>query len=236
MSAVDLINVYCDESCHLEHDGQNALVLGAICCPAGKKREVAQRLAEIRARHNMNRTFEFKWTKVGPSKIQMYMDIIDYFFDDDDLKFRCLVVPNKSIIDHKKFKQSHDDWYYKMYFNMLKVIFKPTDHYHIYIDIKDTKSRDKVAKLHDVLCNSQYDFSQSMIRRVQQVRSHEVLVAQLADILIGAVSYKFRKDYRSTAKMKLVSRIVERSGYNLEKSTLYREEKFNLLIWQSAEA
>lgn len=26
-------NVYCDESCHLEHDGQKTMGLGAVVCP-----------------------------------------------------------------------------------------------------------------------------------------------------------------------------------------------------------
>ena len=26
-------NVYCDESCHLEHSSSNAMALGAIWCP-----------------------------------------------------------------------------------------------------------------------------------------------------------------------------------------------------------
>lgn len=31
-----LYNVYCDETCHLEHDGINAMVLGAVWCPQSK--------------------------------------------------------------------------------------------------------------------------------------------------------------------------------------------------------
>ena len=26
-------NVYCDESCHLEHDNSNVMVIGAVYCP-----------------------------------------------------------------------------------------------------------------------------------------------------------------------------------------------------------
>ena len=26
-----LYNVYCDETCHLEHDNSNVMVLGAVC-------------------------------------------------------------------------------------------------------------------------------------------------------------------------------------------------------------
>lgn len=231
----DLMNIYCDESCHLEHDNQRAMVFGAVWCPDEQKREINSRIAEIRKRHKMDESFEFKWTKISPSKAQMYLDIIDYFFDNENIKFRCLVVPDKNKINHEKFNQSHDDWYYKMYFNMLKIIFKPEDHYHIYLDIKDTKSQIKIKKLHDVLCNNAYDFSQSMIRRVQQIRSHEILLAQVADLLIGAMSYKFRHMNDNSGKLEIIQRIISRSGYSLEKNTLYKEEKFNLLIWQGVD-
>ena len=31
-----MINIYCDESCHLEHDKARAMLLGAISCPASE--------------------------------------------------------------------------------------------------------------------------------------------------------------------------------------------------------
>lgn len=231
----ELLNVYCDESCHLERDGQMAMVLGAVWCPNDKKREISSRINEIKLRHGLPRDFEIKWTKVSASKAQMYIDIVDYFFDDDDLHFRCLVVPDKTKLDHKRFNQSHDDWYYKMYFDMLKVVLKPKDTYHIYIDIKDTRSSAKVEKLHDVLCNNAYDFSRNMIERVQQIRSHEVAQSQIADLLIGAMSYKSRGKSENAGKLAIVDRIAKRSGYSLERNTLYKEEKFNIFVWRGGD-
>lgn len=230
-----LFNIYCDESCHLENDNQPAMVLGAVSCPKSKSREIAQRIAEIKKRHKMPAAFEFKWTKVSPSKLRMYLDVIDYFFDDDDLNFRALVIPNKRRLNHALFEQNHDDWYYKMYFTLLKVVLRPSDGFDIYLDIKDTKSRKKVKRLHEVLCNNSYDFSRRVIRRVQQVRSHEVAQSQLADLLIGALAYKTRNDFRNAAKVALVQRIAERSKYSLDRSTLLREEKFNLFFWHGHE-
>lgn len=32
--------IFCDESCHLEHDNSNYMVLGAISCPENKKEEI----------------------------------------------------------------------------------------------------------------------------------------------------------------------------------------------------
>jgi hypothetical protein len=229
-----LINVYCDESCHLENDGHSAMTLGALWLPDDKKAEISSRIADIKRRHKMPSDFEVKWTKVSSSKLQMYMDLVDYFFDDDHLRFRCVVAPDKSALDHGRFGQSHDDWYYKMYYQLISVLMRPKYQYKIYLDIKDTRSKAKVKRLHDTLANSALDFSRSMIKHVQQVRSHEVGPVQLADLLIGAMSYKARGMGESASKRKLVERIAARSGYSLAKSTLPSEEKFNILIWQAS--
>ena len=61
------------------------------------------------------------------SKIDLYKDIVNYFFDDNNIHFRAIIIPDKSKLNHEAFNQTHDDWYYKMYFDMLKVIFsQPT--------------------------------------------------------------------------------------------------------------
>lgn len=225
-------NVYCDESCHLENDGQKAMVLGGIWCPARKARDISVRLREIKQNHGMKRPFEVKWTKISPSKRKLYLDLLDYFFDDDDLHFRALIVPDKSILDHSKHGQDHDDWYYKMYFTMLKAIFRPEDAYRLYLDIKDTRGGEKVSKLHDVLCNNIFDFSRKIVERVQLVHSHEIEILQLADLLIGATSYINRGLSGNKGKDVFVERMKKRSGYQLTRSTLARENKVNLLCWE----
>nr|UVT38023.1 hypothetical protein cemce18_00019 [uncultured bacterium] len=71
----------------------------------------------------------------------------------------------------------------------LKTILNPASNYRIYIDIKDTRGGSKVKELRKILCTSNYDFSQKIIERVQITHSHEVEQLQLADLLIGALSY-----------------------------------------------
>ena len=86
-----IYNVYCcDESCHMENDHQPVMVLGAVWCPTEKAREIAVRVREIKQEHGLNAHFEMKWTKVSPAKLAFYHQVIDYFFDDDDLHFRAL--------------------------------------------------------------------------------------------------------------------------------------------------
>lgn len=230
----EIYNIYCDESCHLENDDQPVMVLGAAWCLLDKVREISTRLREIKADHHLPPTFETKWVKVSPAKQQFYLDTMDYFFDDDDLHFRALIVPDKSRLRHQDFNQTHDDWYYKMYFDLLKVILSPADCYRIYLDYKDTQGAVKVAQLHRVLSNSVYDFSREIVERVQLVRSHEVEILQLADLLIGTVVYANRGDTTSPAKLALVKRMQERSGYTLTRTTLLREEKVNLFRWHAS--
>lgn len=232
----NIYNIYCDESCHLEHDHLGVMVLGAVWCPKENVREIAQRIREIKARHGLSNCFEIKWTKVSPAKQQFYLDIIDFFFESKDLHFRALIVPDKSRLQHDGFVgQSHDVFYYKMYFTMLKQILSPSEIYHIYLDIKDTRSREKTAKLHEVLCSSMYDFSRTIIDRVQVVHSHEVQQMQLTDLLIGIVSYVNRDLGENPGKVALVNRVKHRAGYSLKNSTLLKEDKFNLFRWRPSE-
>ncbi|WP_281691942.1 DUF3800 domain-containing protein [Cloacibacillus porcorum] len=232
-----LYSVYCDESCHLEHDGINVMTLGAISCPQEKVKQINSRIIEIKRKYNTSSNNEIKWTKISPSKLPMYTDIVDYFFDNDDLHFRCLLVPDKAKLDHTKYQQTHDEWYYKMYFDMLKFIFSPRDSYNIYIDIKDTNSCRRVQKLHEVCCNDKYDFSAEIIKKIQTIRSEEVQIMQLVDIFTGAVAFENRtfplKHVKSEAKIEVINQIKKRSGYSLHQTTLYKETKFNLFRWEA---
>lgn len=227
-------NVYCDESCHIQHDHQLVMVLGAVWCPADKVSELTRQIREIKVEHGLSPRFEIKWTKVSPAALRFYLDVIDYFFNNDDLHFRALVIPDKTLLRHEDFNQTHDDWYYKMYFDMLKIILHPDAHYRIYVDIKDSWGGHKVSKLHEVLCNSIFDFSREILRSIQIIRSDETELLQLADLLIGVISYANRRLSSSQAKIAVVERVRERSGYSLTRATLFREDKVNLFIWRAS--
>ncbi len=224
-------NVYCDESCHLEHDRQPAMVLGAVWCPESQRASIARAIRELKITHGLASNFEVKWTKVSPAKLDFYLALINLFFSDSRLHFRGIVIPDKSKLDHSMFNQSHDDFYYKMYFQLLKVIFESGNRYRIYLDIKDTRSQQKVTKLLDYLANAQYDFNKEMVEWIQQVHSHEIEQLQLADVLIGALGYLHRGLQTSSAKQAIIERIKAKSGFSLRRSTLPSEKKFNVFVW-----
>lgn len=228
-----IYNIYCDESCHLEHDRIDVMLLGAVWCPHDDRKSIAAEIRQLKAKHNAKG--ELKWTKVSVSRLAFYQELVDYFFARDELNFRCLLVAEKEHLDHSYFNQgSHDSFYYKMYYQLLLNIVCRTDsRFNIFLDIKDTRGSRKIRELHRILHIKLADREQSTIPRVQLVRSHESELVQLADFLIGAVAYCNRNDIakRNTAKNAIVQRIRSQTGTDLKYSTPPWEEKFNLFIF-----
>lgn len=226
-------NIYCDESCHLENDPHKSMVLGAVWCAKSDKDKLFEEIKRIKLKHKLKPSFEIKWNKISSSKLDFYVDLVGLFFDNEKINFRALIIPDKRELDHDKYGQTHDQFYYKIYFDMLKIIISPHDSYNIYLDIKDTQGFDKVAKLREVICNAHYDFSKEIVKNIQEVRSDEVSLIQITDLFIGALSYLHRGLKTNAAKLKIIEIIKDRSGYSLLKSTLPSEKKFNYFIWHT---
>lgn len=228
----DVVNIYCDESCHLENDRIPVMVLGAVWCPAEKVRGVAERLRALKVEHDMTPHRELKWGAVSPAKLKFYLAVLDYFFANEDLHFRGVVIRDKSQLPADGGPRNHDEWYYEMCFTLLEPIIDPTKAHCIYLDIKDTRGETKRKNLERVLRQSREDDTETIVRCVQQIRSHESELLQLADLLIGAVGYVNRGLTTSEAKQSLIARIRTRSRKKLTGSTWLREEKFNLFFWR----
>ena len=227
-------NVYCDESCHLENDHQPVMLLGAIWCPKSDVRNLSVEIRKIKAKHNARG--ELKWTKVSKARQDFYIELLEYFFKTSQLNFRCLVVDDKTKLNHNYFNQgSHDTFYYKMYYSMLKTILSPQNRYYIYLDIKDTRSQNKVNELKEVLCNNVYDFTQQMIVNIQHIRSYESELLQLADLLIGAVSYENRNLRGNQTKISIIEYIEQKIKHSICLSTSLYYEKVNLFIFSPLE-
>jgi Protein of unknown function (DUF3800) len=229
------INIYCDESNHLEADKKPVMALGAVSCPRDKVAFINQRIREIKIEHKLLPDFEVKWTRVTNVRLQFYTDLVNYFFDIDDLSIRILVA-SKTGLNHDKYKQSHDDWYYKMYYHLLTKIIKSENVYRVCVDRKDTLGKKRVRKLRDILCNAEYDFKKEIIKEVREVHSEWVQLVQLTDLIIGAVQFAHMhtKTSRSVSKQHLVDLIKKRAGRTLTASTLPSESKFNLFLWDGS--
>ena len=202
-------NLYCDESCHLEHDDSDVMVLGALIIPKDKKQEITENILQIKARYGVKARTEVKWTKASMPKIDLYKDLLNCFFLDDDMRFRVLVA-KKTRLNHEAWSQSHNDWYYKMYFTMLNRLFDSTNTYNVYVDIK----------------------------KVQPIRSDEVQMMQITDVINGAVCRANRTTIPqpSGAKAEIIDYIRMKSKLRLTQSTTLGTRKFNIFVWEGRNA
>jgi len=199
------------------------------------RREISIKIRELKAEYNARG--EVKWIKVSPAKEEFYSKLIELFFSTNELNFRGLIVTDKEKLDHSYFNQgSHDSFYYKMYYYLLRNILLPENKYQIYLDIKDTRSQLKIEKLREILCNTFQDFDGHMICRMQHIRSHESEILQLADFLLGAVAYGVRGLTTSKTKVLLVKKITTLCGTDITQSTPPWEEKFNLFVFSPKQA
>ncbi len=209
-------NIYSDESCHIENDGKKYMFLAYISCAYPQVKVHSDAIKGLKSKHHVYG--EIKWTKVSNSKKQFYLDLIDWFFATD-MRFRTIGILKEKICC-EKFHSNYDEFYYKMYYCLLNHRLNTEYKYNVYIDIKDTFSQDKVNKLKEVL-NIQYE----VFNTVQHIRSHESLLMQLADFIMGAISYHKNVEEKTNAtKVAILKKISQ----HIDLDTTNRDDKLNL--------
>ncbi len=75
----EIINVYCDESCHLENDHQKVMVLGAIWTPMDPVPELAKAARALKVQYGLKSSFELKWGKVSAGQQDYYEAVLKWF-------------------------------------------------------------------------------------------------------------------------------------------------------------
>lgn len=213
-------NIYCDESCHIEHDHKPYMFLGSVSVAYNQIKLHSENIKDLKKKHNFYA--EIKWTGVSKSKIHFYLELVDYFFATD-LKFRAVGV-EKAKIKSEDFNSTYDDFYYKMYYYLLNHNLNSMYNYNVYLDIKDTLSAYKVNKLKDIL-NTKF----GVFRNVQNIRSHESTLIQLTDFMMGAISYLHNDDKKlNAAKLQIIEKIKHHSSDALLKTNY--SSKLNLFF------
>lgn len=229
----NIYNLYIDETCHLEYDKQSVMCIGYTKIKHDDYESIKNDLKSIKLKHKS--TTEIKWSKVSMSRLELYKEIIDYFFAHD-VAFRCVLVKNKKNLDHEKFNRGdHDAFYYKLIYLLLHNSYvNPTDEqYRVILDIKDTRGRERLKEL-DSCLNHKED--KKAFIYFQHIHSHENELIQITDLLIGAVGFKARKEHTksnaSEIKCKIVEYLEKKSGYSLDDGTIPWESKFNIFDFQ----
>lgn len=217
-------NLYCDESTHLPNDGRPYMIYGYVSVASNQIKIIRARLKAIKAKYNY--AGEWKWTGIHTKTGQMYRDLVEYFFSVPELNFRAVIV-DKSQINESRVDYTYNDFYFKMYFQLLHHKTDMSAIHNVYFDIKDTCSQQKLHKLKDIL---KYNTS---IGNFQFIRSHESVFLQLADVLMGAINYNLRVlkgdiDGTVIAKREIVDYIS--SHVDITCTSSLSSEKMNLFF------
>lgn len=200
------------------------MVNGAILVQENQVEQINRDIKFLKHKHNYFN--ELKWTKLLNSKKEFYIELIDYFFNSE-MKFKATFIPNKKANVHKIYGNSHDKFYYIVYFYTMRNFINPSDEYKIYLDYKDINGGKRIRKLEKTLGQ------QAKKCDIYIIQSQESQILQLCDIFIGAIGYKNRTDLdrkESEIKLFIIEYLEEKLGYPLV-ATAPWVEKFNIFRW-----
>lgn len=231
-----MYNLYIDESCHLENDKKPVMCIGYNKILSENYSKIKEDIKQLKLKHKT--PTEIKWNTVSLSRLPFYIELIDYFFNND-IDFRCILVKYKERLEHQKFNDgSHDTFYYKMVFNLLKSATNPpANEYKVYLDIKDTRGKEKLNTITKVLENEYAKIgTPSPFIYFQHIHSHENILLQLTDLFIGAITFKSQghhlKENANKAKIEIINYLEAKSRYFLDEGTEPGETKFNIFDHQ----
>jgi len=217
--------VYCDESCPEVLKDKNAnkfLILGSIWLPSDYRVGLKEEIQIIKEKHNYRN--EMKWNKVAPSTVEFYKEILHFFFNSENIRFRSLLVEADKV-DMVKFHNNDGELsFYKFYYQLLHHWILGFNEYSIFVDHKVNKDRNRVHELWKVLKNANL-FAE--IANVQALPSNESVGIQLADFLMGIVNGKFNAKVTSAAKLEVIAETEKILGRPISQ-THRAEEKFNV--------
>ncbi len=226
-------NLYIDESCHLSHDGLPVMCIGYIKVEQAQYSNLKEAIQKLKLEHKS--PTEIKWSKLSGSRLPLYKALIDLFFEKD-LYFRAILVKYKDKLTPADLQRGeHDNFYYKLVDYLLSSSTNSSENqYRVYLDVKDTRGRDKLKKIRASF--EEKNDGNSPFIHFQHIHSHENEFLQLADLFIGAITYKSREEHKkegtSEVKKAIVEYVEAKSGYLLNEGTEPWEKKFNIFDHQ----
>lgn len=219
--------VYCDEAFPdlftSAKPKARYLMIGGLWLHADLREEIKAKIKMLRDQHNA--WGEIKWTKVSPSRLDFYLDLVRMFYSyGNKMRFRCIAV-NRIEINPNLHNGDPELGFYKFYYQLLHHWIKGLQEYSIFCDMKSNRDSQRLQVLKRVLNNTH---QVAKIKSVQALPSKQVLFIQLADLLLGAASSRLNETLNAgTAKEKVVLALEECFGHPLAPTSKY-ERKFNI--------
>ena len=182
--------VYCDESRHTSPRAGDYLAIGGLWIPRAQRRDLQDRLRAVV--QGPGARAEVKWKKTSRVSLAAYRDYVDVFFDSPAC-FRAIVV-ELARCDFDSFHGGDAELgFYKFYYEMLVKWLLPGNHYQVLIDFKQNRESGRHKILGEVIARTA---GVGEVAAVNVIDSAESRIAQLADLLTGAVAAAWSRDVR----------------------------------------
>lgn len=218
------IEVFCDESCleALTKKNEHRYIgIGSIWIPADTRQDFKKGIHKIKNHYGIHG--EFKWNKVSPAYYEFYKEIVDFFFANESIRFRIILIESEKIDNIVYHGGDNELSFYKFYYQLLNHWILDFNKYDIFLDFKINRNKGRLNTLKDKI-QVAHPFSE--IHQVQGLPSEQSLGIQLADLLTGIVTSKFNDKLKSKAKLDLIKHIEE--SHRHIAPTHKTEEKFNV--------
>jgi len=224
-STVPCYVIYCDESCHELTPHHSFMSIGGLKVLRSEKQKLSRELRRLMKSCNLNS--ELKWTKVSDKRLKDYKKIVDFFFKHSELCFRAIVVEQAKVRFETYHGKDRELAFYKFYYEMLEKWLQPGNEYLILLDYKNNRGADRYTTLKTYL--ERYLRGKAWIHDLTTISSKRSPLAQLCDVLTGAIAAAYNSIRPNTPKENLANYIASRAGLRtLCTSTPLTADKFNI--------
>jgi hypothetical protein len=216
--------VYCDESCHDLTPDHAWMAIGGLRMPRERKPELLRRLREVCQARGLRG--ELKWKKVSQRRLEDYKAVVDVFFAEQDLRFRAIVV-EQAKVRMEQHGRDRELAFYKFYYEMLEKWLEERGEYLILLDYKSNCDAERYTTLKTYL--ERHLRGTAWIADLTVIDSHNSRLAQLCDVLTGAVAAAYNGVRAGGAKAALIEYVAQRAALpTLRTATSLAARKFNI--------
>jgi hypothetical protein len=226
--------------------GERVLGYGAIFV-AGAAVKEAERVLEDFAQSRSFRSKEFSWKKCSGNEVERYKLFVDKFWDFQTqgihLDFRALVVDvHLNPLTREPWSTSDEEGFYKFY------------HFFVTRSLEQIGATAPCVDLRVAVLEDQYPYRTEILQKTVGGRLKEefgdrtlvtevvrgtpkmVRLHQLADVLLGAVTYRVnnRDPKGASRKRELCEHVEAKVGRSLDHDFYPRERPFNVWFFSSS--
>ena len=200
--------VYCDESRHSDDCASRFMGIGGLWVPQDIKPQLTKKFSLLKRSLNLNA--EVKWEKVSRARLAAYQSIADFFISEESLQFRIILVEHDRVNMGKHHGNDKELGFYKFYFEMLEKWMVEDNEYLVLLDFKQNKGADRYRVLRQVL--ERATMGRAWVSDLTVINSQETPLAQLCDVLTGAVTASACGIAKDSAKAEMARYLADRLG------------------------